>query len=182
MAKNKLWGAMAAMAMAMAAIVPSVAAQPSLESRQSGLPAVEGSLAGAPSPQAISSGAESARGVPESPWLSRALFVERKEGGKWSPWAIVPLASGKESAGGLAEGAEPRFAIWHEGEMRRVEMGCSGSSWAWEQLSPGASAQLEFGCGHWRYRAQLGAFHGDAGLAKDLPRRGAARTQLASTP
>ena len=181
MVKNKYWSAMAA-ALAIAAIVPGAVAEPILDGRREGLPAVDGSLIGSPAPRAMNGGAEPAQSLPESPWLSRALFVELREGARWSPWAIVPLASGKESNGGLTEGSEPRFAIWHEGEMRRVEMGCSGSSWAWEQLAPGASAQLEFGCGNWRYRAQLGSFHGDAGLAKASPRRSSARAQLASTP
>lgn len=131
------------------------------------IPPVALFLIGGPPPRAIDAGGSGS--LQESAWHGRALFVERMDGQKWSPWSIIPLASGKASDGELAQGAEPRFTVWHQGENRRIEMGCAGSSWAWESLAAGASAQLEFGCGAQRYRAQVGAFRGDFKLATAYP-------------
>lgn len=103
------------------------------------------------------------------PWAGKALMVERlaKPAGaavaKWTPYKSVELKKAGETAGSASE---PSFAIWNEGQERRVEFGCAGQTFAWEGLRPGASAQLEFGCSGQRYRAQLGRVMGATQVAE----------------
>lgn len=92
----------------------------------------------------------------DSEWSSKALLIERRSAGRWAPWGVVPLRVGQAPTPVASERTEPAFTVWHEGDARRVEMACAGTMWAWERLLPGASAQLEFGCGQVRYRVQVG--------------------------
>lgn len=97
--------------------------------------------------------------VIESAWGSKALLVERRTlAGSWAPWTILPLAV--SSARQASPRGGPEFAVWHQGDRRRVEIWCAKESMAWERLSAGASAQLEFDCLGGRYRAQVGLFAG----------------------
>jgi hypothetical protein len=93
------------------------------------------------------------REINSAVWIGKALMVERKLEAKWLPVAQVPLRAG----GRFGAGDGLSFAVWHEGSARRVEISCGANEWAWEGLRPGASAQLEFGCGSMRYRAQVGS-------------------------
>ena len=96
-------------------------------------------------------------------WSGKALMVEAKaENGKWQPFKTVGLSR----AGFSAEDSEPKIEVWRESYARRVVIFCAGQEFAWEQLSPAASAQLEFGCSGRRFRAQVGRI--PAGWAQDL--------------
>lgn len=90
-------------------------------------------------------------------WLGKALLIEKMgagPSGRWGPYKAVDL---KKAAQASPSEAGPRIAVWSEGSARRVEIACGEQMFAWENLRPGASAQLEFGCEGGRYRAQVGS-------------------------